>query len=64
MQDMIYPMGGVIEYLLSVVGVSFSDIADMTPGQIILIMFGCILGLYVVVFIVRAVLGSAMYHFR
>lgn len=62
MQDMIY--GGVIEYLLSVVGIGFSDIVEMSPGQIMLILFGCILGLYVIVFIVRAVLGSAMYHFR
>ena len=56
--------GGIIDYLTAVIGLEFSEIGDLSPSQIIIVLFGCVVAVYVLLFIVRAVLGAVMHQFR
>lgn len=55
---------GILQYLMSIIGIDFAELADLTPIQAMIIIFGCLVGIYVLLFIVRAVLGGSMYMFR
>jgi len=57
-------IGGIIDYLMAVIGLEFSEIAELSPAQIIIVLFGCVVAVYVLLFMIRAVLGAVMYQFR
>lgn len=57
-------IGGIIDYLMAVIGLDFSEIGDLSPAQIIIVLFGCVVAVYVLLFIIRAVLGAVMHQFR
>ena len=59
-----YIIGGVLEYVIAVLGVQFDEVAAMAPAQVVLLLLGAVVVLFALLFIIRAVLGGSMYMFR
>lgn len=57
-------IGGIPEYILSVIGINFGELTDISPAQTIIIIFGCLVAVFVLLFIIRGVLGGTMHLFR
>ena len=54
----------LIDYLCGVIGVSFDELAELSAGQLLVVICGCIISVFVLIFIFRAVLGASTFWWR
>lgn len=54
----------VLEYVLSVLGVDFDALAELAPAQVVVLLLGGAVVIFVLLFIIRGVLGGIMHEFR
>lgn len=55
---------GIMEYILDVLGIGFEDLAELAPAQVVVLLVGAVVVLFVLLFIIRGVLGGTMHLFR
>lgn len=54
----------ILDYVLSVLGVDFDALAELAPAQVVVLLLGASVVIFVLLFIIRGVLGGTMHMFR
>lgn len=54
----------ILDYVLSVLGVDFDALAELAPAQVVVLLLGGAVVIFVLLFIIRGVLGGSLYMFR